>query len=608
MTAPLEKTAPKIESDDLSLGDLFKDFYCVPDFQREYVWEPQNVEKLLTDVLDEFYDDENRLSGDSEYFIGSVVACLDSVGTYQLIDGQQRLTTIYLVVCAIRDKLVELGEPTTVALQGFIKAVSMDRRTMADISRYRLALQYEDSHGVLEILADARMPASNIPATTESIKHIVAAYQAIREFIGVNLNNDAERIKSFLAAFMYRVKLIRIITPNLAHALKVFETINDRGIGLNAMDLLKNLLFMRTTPADYPKLKGRWKELIDTLGRAGEKPLRFLRYYIMSHHEIDLHRGLREDEIYSWFVSNTKACGIDGNPLGFLDELVFCGRAYEQFLTGNDANCTPVPYLQNISLLAGGAVRQHLILLLAGQHLPPALFAELCRNIENLFFAYVITREPTKYFERNFARWSKGLRAVKDAVGLAAFVAENFHKDMATRSNAFDFAIRDLAMSKIQQYRLRYILAKMTQFIEQAAFGNPAFASLGLYINGQVDIEHILPRNPTAAVREAFDKVPEYDAYVQRLGNLTLLEKPINIVNSNRPFQEKRIGYCESRFLLTKALDKKPAVGRNSSVNRAVKDLPEFDGWDSTAIERRQNAMVMLAQRVWMADVAVAGA
>jgi uncharacterized protein with ParB-like and HNH nuclease domain len=54
------KTAPKIESSDLSLTDLFKDFYLVPGFQREYIWEADDVEKLLTDVLDEFYDDQNR--------------------------------------------------------------------------------------------------------------------------------------------------------------------------------------------------------------------------------------------------------------------------------------------------------------------------------------------------------------------------------------------------------------------------------------------------------------------------------------------------------------------------------------------------------------------
>ena len=349
----VDQSVPKIDSDDFSLGDLFKDFYTVPDFQREYVWEPEHVEKLLTDVLDEFYDEENRLTERSEYFIGSIVVCRDKAGTYQLIDGQQRMTTIYLLVCVVRDLLQELGEAPKIALQSVVKSVSMDPTTMEDVARHRLELQYEDSHGVLATIADACTPISQIPESSASVRHILEAYKTILEFLVINFDNDVDRIRQFLATFLHRVKLIRIETPNLAHALKVFETINDRGVGLNAMDLLKNLLFMKTTPGQYPKLKERWKELIDVLDAAKEKPLRFLRYYIMSHHGIDYHKGLREDEIYDWFVKNGEACGINADPLGFVDRLVTCARAYRNFLEGKDATGTIIPYLQNISLLAG---------------------------------------------------------------------------------------------------------------------------------------------------------------------------------------------------------------------------------------------------------------
>lgn len=135
---------PRIESKDLSLMELFKDFYTVPDFQREYVWAPGHVEKLLTDVFDEFYDEENRLVEGPEYFLGSIVACADSQSTYQLIDGQQRLTTIYLVVCAVRDLKQEADSQVGEAMAGLIRAVSADRKTMDDIARYRLELQYDD--------------------------------------------------------------------------------------------------------------------------------------------------------------------------------------------------------------------------------------------------------------------------------------------------------------------------------------------------------------------------------------------------------------------------------------------------------------------------------
>ncbi|HEX7455488.1 MAG TPA: DUF262 domain-containing protein, partial [Gallionella sp.] len=112
---------PKIESADLSISALFNDFYVVPDFQREYVWEERNIEQFLDDILDEFSDSHGDITaGEAEYFIGSIVSCKeDNTGAFQLIDGQQRLTTIYLILCVIRDRLLRLASsaPSTLLKQ-----------------------------------------------------------------------------------------------------------------------------------------------------------------------------------------------------------------------------------------------------------------------------------------------------------------------------------------------------------------------------------------------------------------------------------------------------------------------------------------------------------
>ena len=86
-----------IESLDLTLAKIFNDFYVVPSFQREYVWETEQVEQLLNDIYDEFTEDQGR----TEYFIGSLVVCPGNDGTLDLIDGQQRMTTSYLFLCAV---------------------------------------------------------------------------------------------------------------------------------------------------------------------------------------------------------------------------------------------------------------------------------------------------------------------------------------------------------------------------------------------------------------------------------------------------------------------------------------------------------------------------
>lgn len=587
----------KIESDDLAIEDLYKDFYTVPDFQREFVWEYPQVEKLLLDIQDEFYAEEGQLVKGTEYFLGSIVVCRADDGTFNLIDGQQRMTTIYLVLCAIRDRLVELNEKPMLTLTGQIASASVDDHGNEEF-RHRLVLQYDDSKGVLRKIVDEPEKLDSFVQKSSSVERICSAYHYILGFLRTEFGSSPKELKRFYAAFAQRVKLIRIITPSLTNALKVFETINDRGVGLTAMDLLKNLLFMKTSQDEYPALKQRWEDLIKILDRCGEKPLRFLRYFIMAHYELDSRQPLREDDIYDWFTRNTKVTGIDDEPLEFVKVLIECASAWSNFLSAKDVTGTINPYLNNLTLLSGAA-RQHFILLLAGRHLAPELFSHLCRAIENLFFCYIITREPTRTFERNFALWSSDLRQVNEQKSLDRFIQKKFTSDLAKRRAAFDFAFQQLTQDRIQQYRMRYILAKLTQYIEQQAWNNPAHANLDQYIASSVNVEHILPQKPTNEVRERFDKKEQYDDYMKMLGNLTLLERTINTSVSNDLYERKVLGYKESSYLLTRSLVEKPGVGVDTQLNRAVKELITFDRWDSNAIETRQAMLSRLAVLVW---------
>ena len=490
-----ESATPKIESQDLSVGALFKDFYSVPDFQCEYVWQREQVERLLQDLYDEFYDEEGRILSGPEYFLGSIVACKGEDGTFHLIDGQQRMTTIYLILSVIRDMLKASNAAPSKVLDSQIAAAATDPRTFEEVERFRVTLQYEDSEGVLDKIAAGGIDVEAILERTASVRNILSACRDIDEFLTTNLD-------------------------------------------------------------------------------------------------------IREYEIYEWFVTHAAECGIDADPLGFLERLIKCARAHTNFLAYKDAKGNDNHFLRDLSLL-GGALSQQYILLLAVRNLPVEPFDRLCQAIENLFFCYIVTREPTKTFERNFARWSVDLRDVKDGHGLDAFIEKYFRPDTESIADRFEFAFRELSQGRIQQYRMRYILAKLTQYIEQQAWGNPAHGHLDHYITTKVEVEHILPSNPRHDVRAAFDKPEEYASNVGRLGNLTLLEKNINSSVSNGSFDEKAPGYRQAAFLLTKSLTENPQVGANTQVNGAVADLIQFKTWDSNAIVQRQEMLAKLARKVW---------
>ncbi|TAE56957.1 MAG: DUF262 domain-containing protein [Nostocales cyanobacterium] len=600
-------TAPRIESSNLSIADLFREFYSVPDFQREYVWDKSNVEKLLQDIVFELYDEGDPLE-DAEYFLGSIVVFRDETGTSQLIDGQQRLTTIYLTFCVIRDYISEFSQ-TSKAVENLIAGVAQDIKTGEDINKYRLTLQYGDGAEVLERIASKATPVEKIDIqTSASAQRIVEAYQIIKEFLSEMFLESSDKIKQFSSIFSNKVKLIKIETPNLRNALKVFETINARGVGLSSLDLLKNYLFInisnqstKTNPKMYwEKLKKQWDKLTKILHSCGEYPMQFLRYYIMSNYDINLQNSFPEEAVYEWFVENSKDHRINENPFNFVDHLVSTSEYYAKFKNGNNPDGTTNPHLKNIKRLQG-RYSQHFVLLLSGKHLNKDLFTELCHQIENLLFVYTITRSTRKDVNmiRTFSYWSKELREVRTSEDFKVFIEKRFKSELASFSLDFDLAFRGLTESKIAKFRMRYILAKLTQFVDEEAYSNSN--QLEWYLNKSVTIEHILPKSGKENNKQEFDKPTEYDTYVEKLGNLVLLEKTINSSIADNTYHAKKNGYRESQLLLTRSLVETPNVGSDTQLNRTVKylHLDHFEVWNSVDIEKRQEMLTHLARQVW---------
>jgi hypothetical protein len=119
-----------------------------------------------------------------------------------------------------------------------------------------------------------------------------------------------------------------------------------------------------------------------------------------------------------------------------------------------------------------------------------------------------------------------------------------------------------------------------------------------------LQIEHILPQSPEDELLASWKKAnptSDYDEYVDRLGNLTLLEKPLNIIASNDYFSKKCVEYAKSANYLTRSIATLIAVGKNSSITRVNKKLQAFPKWDSMAVEARQQMLIDLALEIWQA-------
>lgn len=601
----------KIVDHKYTINEAFNQcFYVVPDYQREYVWTDKEVQQLLDDINDE-------IDGSSqEYFIGTIlVSPGESANHYEVIDGQQRLTTLFLLLCALKNLFK--GEPQYQMISGLISSSYVNSEGDV-ISTLKLDPRYENASElmakIVEINSDPvttrnAIQASGIPSFG-SLDNLLNSYDTVYRYVKDNYPDNTS-LKKYWGYLANKVIFIQIST-DVSRALKIFETINERGIGLNPMDLLKNLLFTQVKKDEFTKLKDRWKKITSPLEINKEKPLRFLRYYLMANYRIENKRSdyvVREDEIYDWFINktNTAICDYQNKPFDFVQHVVKNVDRYIDYSSGRGNDSQPNLQMNNLKKLCGGAFSLHYILLLAASNFPKQLFDHFVVQLESFLFYYIFTKTTTKELERNFSLWADELRQIsaetdsKKQIELYnQFLKDRFVKSITAKENELTDYLKRYSLNSMQQYRTRYFLAKLTQHVDMAYKGMKTPGALDEYT--VLDIEHILPNNPTINLRIDFiSKNPgaDYDEYKNRLGNLTLLEKPINIVVGNDFFLKKCDEYKKSKYYLTSSIPALTTVGSNTSINRINQMLKAFTDWNATNIDDRQAMLSRLAKEVW---------
>ncbi|MDE3037520.1 MAG: HNH endonuclease, partial [Pseudomonadota bacterium] len=335
-------------------------------------------------------------------------------------------------------------------------------------------------------------------------------------------------------------------------------------------------------------------------------------YFLMANYPIQNARKdavVREDEIYDWLTADVNAalCNYASDPFGFVRKITNNVEQYLAFAEGRGNDGQPSIAMDNLRRLSGGAFSLHYVLLLAASTFPKPLFDHFVTQLESFLFYYIFTKTPTKELERNFSLWADDLRAIAaepDAgpqkERLNCFIAERFQTSMQAKEAELSDAMKRYSLHTMQQYRTRYLLAKLSQFVDMAYKGLRESGSLEDY--AKLEIEHILPDNPKAELRAEFaaqNPQANYDEYKNKLGNLTLLEKPINIVASNDFFADKKQEYAKCKSYLTSSIAGLTEVGKNSSITRINEKLASFDNWTADAIDRRQGLLIGLAREIW---------
>jgi uncharacterized protein with ParB-like and HNH nuclease domain len=345
----------------------------------------KEIQQLLEDINDEI--DAGSIH---EYFIGIVlVSPTDEKSRYEVIDGQQRLTTLFPLLCSLRNRF--RGEPQEQTLNELISTGYTTKQGDTATS-LKLAPRYENASEVINKIVEladqpdktrAGIQASGIK-TYGSIENLIDAYETIHRFLQGNYC-DSETLRKYWGYLANNIVFIQIST-DVSSALRIFETINERGVGLNPMDLLKNLLFRQVAPTEFIRLKDEWEKVTKPLESNKERPLRFLRYFLMANYKIENDRRdaiVREDEIYDWFTNkkNATPCDYQNKPFEFTTKVAAGADQLIDYSEGRGTDGKSNIAMDNLKELCGGAFSLHYGLLLAASSLPKLLFDHFIRQL-----------------------------------------------------------------------------------------------------------------------------------------------------------------------------------------------------------------------------------
>jgi len=568
-----------VTSSDPTVANLFAQAYQyqVPTYQRPYSWE--------RDQIDELWSDLTRTEG--EHFLGPMVLFdPGGDGVREVIDGQQRLTTLQVLIALIRDAHIAITGNENPGLHSLIEEQQYEG------TRFRLRTGLRNQK-VLETYI-LRSPGSEERRNLDDPLHLAALSKAERlhnqplidawkrlgeklaTYLAQGGPDQVGTLKSFQERIVKQVRVVVLDVSSLDDAFLLFETLNDRGLRLTSADLLKSHLLKRlqeqeANPAALIVAAGRWDDMVDDLG--GGDITAFLRHSLLSRHG-----KVGRADVYARFKEELRGGGgrPPRNPSELLESLVKASDHYAQFLT---PPTTEGPeYRSVLADLNGTGVDAHRVALLpARAWLPIPRFVLFARAAEALSFRWKITGGNAQELEGIYQRAAQMLDESK---GARANEAQESLLDALPADEFFRSALEQQSLGT--QYVAKYALRRIEEWT------NPG--ELEIKAGATVHLEHLMPQTRTPYWAEV---VPEDDLYatvVQRWGNLTLLLDRLNIQISNGDWQTKRFGTPPARRGLAA-----------SKIGMTV-DIATIPSWSEADIALRGRWLAAVGARVWSAS------
>jgi uncharacterized protein with ParB-like and HNH nuclease domain len=548
----------EIKAEKINLRKVFTDFwFLVPEYQRSYVWEKDNINDLLDDLWYAFEHNDEK-----EYFLGSLV--LKNTNhkeihhEYEVLDGQQRLTTLFILQAVIRD-LTDNKE----LKKTFNKRIFQNKNEIDDIPErirvvYRIRDDVEDFIKEFILCLDGTLALEELRDKKKikniSIANMSNAILSMNEFF-----NDSSRsgdIFNFSKFISNNVVFIYVATSNREDAFRLFTILNNRGIPLTNADILKSINIGVLDENVRINYSTTWEKIENSFGENFDRFLSFIRTIIVKE---KARVNLLEEFEKNVYKKNALSKGRD--TIEFLKKIK---DVYDKVIQFEELDFDDVNEYKNlVTIMKIGLPSEDWIppLMLYYNKYNRNNLLEFLKKLEYKFAGdWILQETPTKRIEN----MNNILKTIEASINPdTVFNTELFNINSEELRTIFDGDIYGKRFARYILLKYEYAISEHTVHLSDYKY---------------ITVEHVLPQNPNKDSEwcRVFNKDAK-EKWTNKLANLVLISKKKNSRLSNLDFVRKKEKYLKGRI----------DVFSGSKIF-----VESSDRWDVGTLENRQAEML----------------
>ena len=528
----------------------------VPDYQRDYSWGRKEYVAFWNDLWDFAFDTE-ELS--NTYFLGAIVLVTGS--PVRILDGQQRIATSTILLSCIADFFKSIDRNDIA--DDIIRKHIAEHDPIENIDTFYLTLNRYDRAYFKSLIGGKfkQHPSNPSHRNIRNCKrYFTQRLNAIKKEEG---EEEAQRKAiRLLQTLRERVFLLAVTAFEYDVAADVFEKLNDRGIRLSTVDLVRSLLLQRSDDSTRETVLDIWGQILQLQDRANVDEL--LRY-----HWVTLEGDATTSRLYRVIRKRIrqrrqqKSDEAKYSPLEFTQSLARSAEIYNEIYT---ATLSDEVYSSVAATVVDLNVKPLIPLLLKIHSYDEALRSFIAENALNAFVRNrLIGKLSSTDFENEvykIAQYITPYNVVDHIESLRRYTLsdEDFRRT---------FAVAELSVQK----QSKYILRNIELFLRRKEHGHSGELTIGS--SSQVHLDHVYPRKP-----EDIDRWSSHDEVIDRIGNHTLLASKPNRAAQNLMFEEKKTVFAESELIHTRK-------------------LADFEEWSPKHVDERQEWFAGLVAKIW---------